>query len=111
MRTDAAPASPNHPEAAYPDAPATVPEPPQAAPDGPPDGDEHPRPETALWDALVDAGPEGISVAELEAMCGMGRSWVYHRLQAHARAGRAVQVRRGYWRAARPSDNPGGDAQ
>ncbi len=64
-----------------------------------------PRPETALWDALVDAGPEGISVAELEAACGMGRGWVYYRLQAHATAGRAVQVRRGYWRAARPSDS------
>ena len=41
------------------DAPSTVPEPPQATPDGPPDDDAHPRPETALWDALVDAGPRG----------------------------------------------------
>ena len=32
--------------------------------------------------------------------------WVYHRLQAHAKAGRAVQVRRGYWRAARPPGTP-----
>ena len=103
--------APSQPDAPYPDAP-TVHEPPQAAPDGPPEGDEHPRPETALWDALVDASPEGISVAELEAKCGMGRSWVYRRLQAHATAGRAVQVRRGYWRAARSHDSPaGGDAQ
>ena len=44
-------------------------------PNGPsPRGEGHPRPETALWDALVDAGPEGVSVAELEAACGMGRS-------------------------------------
>jgi hypothetical protein len=36
----------------------------------------------------------------------MARRWVYYRLQEHARAGRAVQVRRGYWRAARPADGP-----
>jgi hypothetical protein len=41
----------------------------------------------------------------------MGRSWVYYRLQAHATAGRAVQVRRGYWRAAPPSDGPSGDGR
>ena len=87
----------------------TAPEPPQDATDGPPRGDDQPRPETALWDALVDAGPEGVPVPELEAVCGMGRSWVYYRLQEHARAGRAIQIRRGYWRAARPSDNPSED--
>ena len=59
--------------ASQPDMPDTPPEPPQTAPDGPPHGEGHPRPETALWDALVDAGPEGVSVAELEAACGMGR--------------------------------------
>ena len=73
--------------------------------------DDRPRPETALWDALVDAGPEGASVTALEAACGMGRSWVYYRLQEHARAGRAVQVRRGYWRAARPGDGHRGDGR
>jgi len=96
--------------AGQPDVPSTAPEPPRPVPDGPPQ-DEHLRPETALWDALVDAGPEGVSVAELEAVCGMGRSWVYYRLRAHARARRAVQVRRGYWRAVRPSDSPDGDGQ
>ena len=59
----------------------------------------------------MDAGPEGVSVAELEAACGMGRRWVYYRLQDHATAGRAVQVRRGYWRAVRPSDGPAGDGR
>jgi S-DNA-T family DNA segregation ATPase FtsK/SpoIIIE len=82
--------------------PQMAPEPPQMAPRDPTAGHDHPRPETALWDALVDAGPEGASVAELEAACGMARRWVYYRLQEHALAGRAVQVRRGYWRAARP---------
>jgi S-DNA-T family DNA segregation ATPase FtsK/SpoIIIE len=104
--------------APVPDDPWEAPEPPQEATDGPPhDGqDERQRPETALWDALVDAGPEGVSVSELVAACGMARRWVYYRLQEHATAGRAVQVRRGYWRAARPPDGPtapppGGDGQ
>jgi S-DNA-T family DNA segregation ATPase FtsK/SpoIIIE len=93
-----------------------APEPPQEATGGPPHDDDRPRPETALWDALVDAGPQGVSVGELVAACGMARRWVYYRLQEHATAGRAVQVRRGYWRAARPADNPpapptGGDGQ
>ncbi len=57
-----------------------------------------------LWDALSGAGPDGVSVADLEAACGRTRRWVYYRLREHAAAGRAVQVRRGYWRAARPSD-------
>jgi S-DNA-T family DNA segregation ATPase FtsK/SpoIIIE len=95
--------------APVPDTPWTAPEPPQDGTDGPPRGDdqgERPRPETALWDALVDAGPEGASVTELTAACGMARRWVYYRLQEHATAGRAVQVRRGYWRAVRPADNP-----
>jgi DNA segregation ATPase FtsK/SpoIIIE, S-DNA-T family len=91
-----------------PDDPWTAPEPPQDARDGPrrDDRNDRPRPETALWDALVDTGPGGASAAELEAACGMARRWVYYRLQEHAQAGRAVQVRRGYWRAARPADGP-----
>jgi S-DNA-T family DNA segregation ATPase FtsK/SpoIIIE len=97
--------------ASQPDTAPTAPEPPHTAQDGPPQGDGRPRPETALWDALVDAGPDGVSVAELEAACGMGRSWVYYRLQAHGKAGRAIQVRRGYWRAARPSDGRPADGR
>jgi S-DNA-T family DNA segregation ATPase FtsK/SpoIIIE len=98
--------------APVPDDPWTAPEPPQEATDGPP-GSDGPRPETALWDALVDAGPEGVSVGELAAVCERTRRWVYYRLQEHAQAGRAVQVRRGYWRAARPPAGPppGGDGQ
>jgi DNA segregation ATPase FtsK/SpoIIIE, S-DNA-T family len=92
--------------ASQPDTPQTAPQSPQAPPPGPPPGDTHPRPETALWDALVDAGPEGVPVAELEAACGMGRRWVYYRLQEHAKAGRAIQARRGCWRAVRPGDGP-----
>jgi S-DNA-T family DNA segregation ATPase FtsK/SpoIIIE len=80
-----------------PSTPQTAPQPPHT--ENQAEGTD--RPETALWDALVDAGPEGASVAELQAACGMARRWVYYRLQEHNLAGRAVQVRRGYWRAVR----------
>jgi S-DNA-T family DNA segregation ATPase FtsK/SpoIIIE len=93
-------------QAATPDTQRTAPEPPQDAADNPPRGDNRPRPETALWDALVDAGPQGVSAGELGTACGMARRWIYYRLQEHAEAGRTVQVRRGYWRAARPADQP-----
>jgi hypothetical protein len=63
------------------------------------DGD---GPQTALWAALRAAGPDGVPVARLMAAAGMSRPTLYRHLQAHARAGRAVQVSRGYWRAARP---------
>jgi DNA segregation ATPase FtsK/SpoIIIE, S-DNA-T family len=79
---------------------------PQAAAELPGRSADEARPDTALWDALVDAGPAGVSVAELESACGMGRRWVYYRLQDHARAGRAVQVRRGHWRAVRSGLSP-----
>ena len=69
--------------------------------------DAHSGPETALWDALNGAGPEGATVADLMTACGMGRSWVYYRLQEHARAGRAAQTARGAWRAVTPSGGPG----
>jgi S-DNA-T family DNA segregation ATPase FtsK/SpoIIIE len=88
-----------------PAAPPTAPESPQTAPEPAPH-DHQPRPEVTLWDALVDAGPEGVFIGELEAACGLTRRWVYYRLKEHARAGRAIQVRRGYWRAARPGDSP-----
>ena len=60
-----------------------------------------PDPEAVLWRALQDAPAEGIAVADLMAVTGMGRSWVYYRLAEHAAAGRAVQVSRGCWRATR----------
>ena len=67
---------------------------------------------TPLYEADLMAEPAyGALNAELEAACGMGRRWVYYRLQAHATAGRAVQVRRGYWRAIRPPDGRSGDGR
>jgi S-DNA-T family DNA segregation ATPase FtsK/SpoIIIE len=83
----------------WPDMPQTAPESPHSAgrtlarvhgPDGP---------ETALWAALASAGPEGVPVAELLRATGMTRPTLYRHLQAYARAGRAVQVTRGHWRA------------
>ena len=78
---------------------------PQTGPETPTRGDDPSGPETALWAALVDAGPNGATVGELIAACGMSRSWVYYRLREHAQAGRAAQTARGAWRAAGP--NPG----
>jgi hypothetical protein len=62
-----------------------------------------PDPETVLWQALQAAPAEGVTVADLIAATGMGRSWVYYRLAQHAAAGRAVQLTRGCWRATRKS--------
>jgi hypothetical protein len=55
-----------------------------------------------LWSALCLAPDEGIPVADLVAATGMSQRWVHYKLRAMANAGRAVQVRRGVWRAARP---------
>jgi S-DNA-T family DNA segregation ATPase FtsK/SpoIIIE len=58
----------------------------------------------ALWTALRGAGPHGVSVADLVAATGKGRTWVYERLREHAAAGQAIQTARGHWRAAGPRD-------
>ncbi|HEY1699788.1 MAG TPA: FtsK/SpoIIIE domain-containing protein [Trebonia sp.] len=62
-------------------------------------------PEIALWAALRAAGPEGVSVADLMTATGMTRPTLYRHLRARARAGRACQVARGYWRAADGPEN------
>lgn len=56
-------------------------------------------PEQALWTALLEAPDKGLSVPQLMKITGMGRTWVYARLQQHATTGRATQVTRGRWRA------------
>ncbi len=38
-----------------------------------PGGDDYPTPETVLWNALSGAGPDGVSIADLEAACGRTR--------------------------------------
>lgn len=58
--------------------------------------------EELLWSALCLAPDEGIPVADLVTATGMSQRWVHYKLRALANVGRAVQVRRGIWRAARP---------
>jgi DNA segregation ATPase FtsK/SpoIIIE, S-DNA-T family len=61
--------------------------------------DDPEAPEGALWQALMNAPPEGLEVWVLMAACRMSRSWVYYRLQELAAAGAAEQVSHGHWRA------------
>ncbi|QYN32590.1 hypothetical protein K1T35_28920 [Pseudonocardia sp. DSM 110487] len=51
----------------------------------------------SLWAALRDAPEHGRSVKDLMTATGMGRSWVYARLQELAAAGAVTQVARGRW--------------
>jgi S-DNA-T family DNA segregation ATPase FtsK/SpoIIIE len=59
-----------------------------------------PNPEEVLSAALSTAPPEGIHVREIITATGMSRRWVFYRLHQMATTGLAVQVVRGYWRAA-----------
>jgi hypothetical protein len=61
----------------------------------------HPSPDEILWTVLSTAPPEGIPVRDVIAATGMSRRWVFYRLQQLAAEGHAVQIGRGYWRAAR----------
>jgi S-DNA-T family DNA segregation ATPase FtsK/SpoIIIE len=55
--------------------------------------------EDALWFALCLAPEEGTEVGVLITLTGMSRPTLYRHLSQHAKAGRAVQVSRGRWRA------------
>ena len=61
--------------------------------------------EGALWLALRRAPDNGADIAELMRLSGMTRPTLYRHLAAHANAGRAIQVSRGRWRAARADEN------
>ena len=63
-------------------------------------GETQPAPEEILWAMLSAAPPEGMPVREIITATGMSRRWVFYRLQQMAAAGLAVQMARGYWRAA-----------
>ena len=58
-----------------------------------------PNSEDALWFALCMAPEQGADIAELMSVTGMSRATLYRHLREHARAGRAVQISRGRWRA------------
>ncbi|HET9898934.1 MAG TPA: FtsK/SpoIIIE domain-containing protein [Streptosporangiaceae bacterium] len=66
------------------------------------DADTGDSPDALLWAALSLAPDEGLPVADLVAGTGMSHRWVNYRLRALAEAGRAIQVRRGVWRAQDP---------
>jgi FtsK/SpoIIIE family len=55
--------------------------------------------EDVLWFALCMASETGADIAELMSVTGMSRPTLYRHLSQHAKAGRAVQVSRGRWRA------------
>ncbi|GIH99485.1 cell division protein FtsK [Planobispora takensis] len=74
-------------------------EPPPASPGKHARADSAPSAEDILWSALQAAPDTGLSIDDLMRTTGMGRSWIYYRLQDHARADRASQVSRGRWRA------------
>jgi S-DNA-T family DNA segregation ATPase FtsK/SpoIIIE len=79
----------------------------QGDPDEPaagPDEYDTTRPEDALWLALCSAPDEGADIAELMRLSGMTRPTLYRHLAQLARAGRAIQVSRGRWRAAANED-------
>ena len=59
-------------------------------------------PAAALWAALLAAPGSGCSVRELMTATGMGRTWVYARLQELAAEGRVAQISRGRWAVTEP---------
>lgn len=61
-------------------------------------------PTAVLWGVLRTAPEEGCSVRELMAATGMGRTWVYARLQEHAADGGVKQISRGRWIVAAEPD-------
>jgi hypothetical protein len=72
-----------------------------------PEADNDDDPDAMLWAVLSLAPGEGAPVVDLVAATGMSQRWVHYRLRALARIGRAIQIKRGVWRAASRE----GDAQ
>jgi S-DNA-T family DNA segregation ATPase FtsK/SpoIIIE len=73
-------------------------------PEGTADDYDQATQEGALWRILCDAPDEGADIAELMRASGMTRPTLYRHLAAHADAGRAIQVSRGRWRAAKADE-------
>ena len=81
----------------------TIPEPPEDE-DRSPDASQPERAidttaEDALWFALCAAPDAGSDIGELMNIAAMTRPTLYRHLGQHAKAGRAIQVSRGRWRA------------
>ena len=79
---------------------------PRRMPPGPGTGQETATAEDTLWLALCVAPDEGTDVGELMAITAMTRPTLYRRLAEHAKAGRAIQVSRGHWRAQMTREPP-----
>ncbi len=58
-----------------------------------------PTTDDALWLALVQAPDGGTDISDLMRITGWKRTKLYRHLQEHAKAGRAIQIGRGRWRA------------
>ena len=61
--------------------------------------------DSALWQALCAAPPEGWATSELMRITGWKRTKLYRHLREYADTGRAIQVSRGRWRA-RTTEEP-----
>lgn len=61
--------------------------------------DEKITAEDALWLVLSMAPDEGSEISDLTRATGMSRPTLYRHLAQLAKAGRAIQVSRGRWRA------------
>jgi hypothetical protein len=61
--------------------------------------DEPETTDSALWQVLCAAPPEGWATSELMRITGWKRTKLYRHLREYAEAGRAIQVSRGRWRA------------
>jgi hypothetical protein len=70
---------------------------------GSPESDRE-SPGALLWFALCIAPSEGASIADLMSASSTNRTTLYRHLTDHLRAGRAIQVSRGRWRAATTDD-------
>lgn len=70
---------------------------------GSPESDRE-SPGALLWFGLCIAPTEGASIADLMSASSMNRTTLYRHLTDHFRAGRAIQVSRGRWRAATTGD-------
>jgi FtsK/SpoIIIE family len=62
--------------------------------------------DSALWQALCAAPPEGWATSDLMRITGWKRTKLYRHLREYAEAGRAIQVSRGRWRARTTTDEP-----
>ena len=82
---------------------------PDSAPGSGNPGEAEEAPETtdsALWQALCAAPPEGWATSELMRITGWKRTKLYRHLREYAEAGRAIQVSRGRWSAQATEEPP-----